>query len=69
MRTRLLLFPLALAALLGNAPEPVTLFLAGDSTMAQKLASRRPETGWGEALQQYFPEEHVRVEPYPRVPW
>ena len=28
-----------------------TVFLAGDSTMAPKLAKKRPETGWGEALQ------------------
>ncbi len=37
-------------------PRPVILFLAGDSTMAEKLAEKRPETGWGEALQQYFTE-------------
>lgn len=29
--------------------------------MAQKLVSRRPETGWGEALQQYFDVDRVRV--------
>ena len=61
MRTRLLVLPLVLAALLGMAPDPITLFLVGDSTMAQKLASRRPETGWGEALQQYFDVDRVRV--------
>lgn len=32
------------------AEQPVTLFLAGDSTIAEKLASKRPETGWGEFL-------------------
>ncbi|MCI4567947.1 rhamnogalacturonan acetylesterase [Lysobacter sp. CFH 32150] len=32
------------------AEQPVTLFLAGDSTIAEKLASKRPETGWGEYL-------------------
>lgn len=32
------------------AEQPVTLFLAGDSTIAEKLASKRPETGWGEVL-------------------
>lgn len=41
--------------------RPVTLYLAGDSTMAQKLASRRPETGWGERLQQYFDMDRARV--------
>ena len=41
--------------------RPPTLYLAGDSTMAQKLASRRPETGWGEHLQQYFDMDRARV--------
>jgi lysophospholipase L1-like esterase len=36
--------------------RPVILFLAGDSTMAEKQPDKRPETGWGEALQQYFTE-------------
>jgi len=30
--------------------KTATVFLAGDSTMAPKLAKKRPETGWGEAL-------------------
>lgn len=42
--------------------EPITIFLAGDSTMAEKLPERRPETGWGEALQQVFDESKVRIE-------
>lgn len=41
--------------------RPVSIYLAGDSTMAQKLASRRPETGWGEQLQQYFDMDRARV--------
>lgn len=42
--------------------EPITIYLAGDSTMAQKLTEKRPETGWGEALQKFFPEDRVRVD-------
>lgn len=42
--------------------EPITIYLAGDSTMAQKLPEKRPETGWGEALQQFFKDGKVRVE-------
>ena len=42
--------------------EPITIYLAGDSTMAQKLPEKRPETGWGEALQKFFKEDKVRVE-------
>jgi lysophospholipase L1-like esterase len=42
--------------------RPVTIFLAGDSTMAAKLAEKRPETGWGEMLQKHFDETKVVVE-------
>jgi lysophospholipase L1-like esterase len=42
--------------------DPITVYLAGDSTMAQKLPEKRPETGWGEALQKYFDEGKVRIE-------
>lgn len=45
-----------------EAKEPITVFLAGDSTMAEKLAEKRPETGWGELLQGHFKEGKVRVE-------
>lgn len=31
-------------------PDPVTIHMAGDSTMAPKVERRRPETGWGEAF-------------------
>lgn len=41
--------------------RPVSIWLAGDSTMAEKVASKRPETGWGEMLGQYFREDAVRV--------
>jgi lysophospholipase L1-like esterase len=41
---------------------PITIYLAGDSTMAQKLPEKRPETGWGEALQKFFKEEKIRIE-------
>ena len=41
---------------------PVTIFLAGDSTMAAKLPEKRPETGWGEMLGAHFKEGTVRIE-------
>ncbi|HYD51895.1 MAG TPA: rhamnogalacturonan acetylesterase [Gemmatimonadaceae bacterium] len=41
---------LALALLPLSIGAPVTVHLAGDSTMATKRADRRPETGWGELL-------------------
>ena len=40
----------------------VTIYLAGDSTMAEKTADKRPETGWGEKLQAFFDPTKVRVE-------
>jgi lysophospholipase L1-like esterase len=42
--------------------QQITIFLAGDSTMAEKLPNKRPETGWGEQLQSFFNEKRVRVE-------
>lgn len=40
----------------------ITVFLAGDSTMAQKTADKRPETGWGEYLQSQFDASRVKIE-------
>ena len=39
----------------------VTVFLAGDSTMAEKLPEKRPVTGWGEFLQAAFDSSKVKV--------
>ena len=48
--------------LLAAAPAtPVTVHLAGDSTMAAKRPQKRPETGWGELLQPAFDSARVRV--------
>jgi len=38
----------------GSGPAPVTVHLAGDSTMAPKLETKRPESGWGEYLEAQF---------------
>jgi lysophospholipase L1-like esterase len=40
----------------------VTIFLAGDSTMAAKLPEKRPETGWGEMLGRHFKDGKVKIE-------
>ncbi len=42
--------------------SPIKVYLAGDSTMAEKLPEKRPETGWGEKLQSYFDAEKVVIE-------
>jgi lysophospholipase L1-like esterase len=60
MRAQLLFASLALLAA-AQAPRPITVYLAGDSTMAEKAADKRPETGWGEKLGQYFRPEDVRI--------
>ncbi|MEP6731080.1 MAG: rhamnogalacturonan acetylesterase [bacterium] len=60
MRLRSLLLPfIALTPI--TAPKPITIWLAGDSTMAQKLPEKRPETGWGEMLGQYFRPDEVHI--------
>lgn len=42
----------------------ITLHLAGDSTMGEGLEDRRPETGWGEFMQDRFDGERVLVSNY-----
>lgn len=37
--------------------HPTTLFMIGDSTMANKLDLTFPERGWGQLLPQYFKED------------
>jgi len=61
-----LLAALIVSALTVAAPQKITIHLAGDSTMAEKLATKRPETGWGEMLPQYLDTSAVRVVNYAR---
>ena len=62
MRITRALFLLLLLCPFVSAKEPITVFLAGDSTMAAKRPEKRPETGWGEFLQRHFDEKRVRVD-------
>ncbi|MEP6850511.1 MAG: rhamnogalacturonan acetylesterase [Acidobacteriota bacterium] len=43
------------------ASAQITVYLAGDSTCANKTADKRPEMGWGEMLQQYFDPAKVKI--------
>jgi lysophospholipase L1-like esterase len=54
--------PVALAAtgIAQAAQRRRTLYIAGDSTAAQKYADAAPETGWGMALA-FFVREHLEV--------
>ena len=40
----------------------LTVYLAGDSTAANKSEKARPETGWGEMLQRHFDPTKVKVD-------
>ena len=62
LRPALTLLAVLLLAPAALAQQPVTVFLAGDSTMAPKLDTKRPETGWGEQLQKHFDEKRVRID-------
>jgi lysophospholipase L1-like esterase len=62
MRLTAALFLLLVASTFAPAKEPVTVFLAGDSTMASKRPEKRPETGWGEFLGRHFDDARVRVD-------
>jgi lysophospholipase L1-like esterase len=62
LRLALTLLAVLLLAPAAFAGGPVTVFIAGDSTAAPKLETKRPETGWGEQLQKHFDEKRVRVD-------
>ncbi|MEW6128023.1 MAG: rhamnogalacturonan acetylesterase [Acidobacteriota bacterium] len=62
MRYLSVLFFLALFSGTSSGKTPITIYLAGDSTMAEKTPDKRPETGWGEMLQKYFKVAQVKVE-------
>lgn len=59
----LVVFMFLTFALNANAQKaPIIVYLAGDSTLAEKRAEKRPETGWGEFLQKYFDAGKVKIE-------
>jgi lysophospholipase L1-like esterase len=59
MKVVLLILMLCASAL---AKDPVTIYLAGDSTCADKQADKRPETGWGEMLGANFKDGKVKID-------
>ncbi len=52
---------LVFAPSIALAPDPITIWMAGDSTMAEKQPDKRPETGWGESFGQFFRTGEVRI--------
>ncbi len=55
-----IIFFMAFGAISSSAQ--ITVYLAGDSTCANKLPEKRPETGWGEMMQQYFDPAKVVID-------
>lgn len=62
MKTFAVTFLIFLLSVAGFAKNPVTIYLAGDSTCANKLAEKRPETGWGEMFGKFFKENKVKID-------
>jgi len=59
----ILVFALLFCAVItAHAKEPIVIYLAGDSTMAEKTADKRPETGWGEKLERFFQPGSIKLE-------
>ena len=66
MRRKLLLIPLlSLLFSFTNLSKP-TIYLIGDSTMANKSADKFPETGWGEAFYAYADSSKINIENHAR---
>lgn len=57
-----LIFILFISTAIAAQSSSVTIYLAGDSTCAEKTADKRPETGWGEMLGKHFKDSRVRIE-------
>ncbi len=59
---RLLLLLVVATMLSASTDQPVTIYLIGDSTMANKDTTKgSPERGWGMVLHEYFTDD-VRIE-------
>ncbi len=56
-----ILFLVALTAF-RPADDKLTIFLCGDSTLADKLPTDKPETGWGMVLPDYFNTDAVQIQ-------
>ncbi len=59
MKTFSLILLLLTVTALKPHPGPVRIFMAGDSTMADKKPAEAPETGWGQVLHEYFDEVEI----------
>ena len=63
MKIKAVIFSILLLSVFAAAQKsPVVVYLAGDSTLAEKTSDKRPETGWGEYLQSQFDDSRVKIE-------
>lgn len=66
MKTKILIWAFLFLLLIAHSAaaqhRKITIYMAGDSTMAQKLPEKRPETGWGEMLGKFFRDGTVGVD-------
>ncbi|WP_461790989.1 rhamnogalacturonan acetylesterase [Pedobacter sp.] len=60
MKIRILLVVLAMLFIRANLVDKVTVFMVGDSTMANKKPEKSPETGWGQVFGSFF-NDNVRI--------
>lgn len=68
MRNKIIILATAVVALVtftASKQKSVKIFLAGDSTMADKEEIAYPETGWGQTLPSYF-NDNVIIENHAR---
>lgn len=61
----LILISLILTAFTAPKPNNITVYMIGDSTMANKKVEAYPETGWGMPFRYYF-DDTVKVENHAR---
>ncbi len=54
---------LVLLVMTSALPEStITIYMIGDSTMANKAPEKSPETGWGQVFGEYFQSDKVKVD-------
>ncbi|MFT3738141.1 MAG: rhamnogalacturonan acetylesterase [Breznakibacter sp.] len=62
MRKFLLIWPLAAILMSATQTKKLTVFMVGDSTMANKSAAAFPETGWGQALAAFIDTTRLSID-------
>ena len=66
MNKKLLFFIISLSFVL-SADKTITIFIAGDSTAAERdTSNNNPERGWGQMLQNYFNKNFVVIDNHAR---